>query len=127
MNPTTAPSKPRPVTLRRTRDGRLPAYTALSGRFTVTRNPAEPGVPFCDSGFDVVDTRGANILGHAHTNRTRVYDLDDARGVIEVVLRREYLYNLQRFIDAERERMGLPTIAEDAAARSRRQRTGASS
>lgn len=123
MTNPTAPQPPRRTTLRRVAAGRLPAFLDRTSRFTVTRNPAERGVPFEDSGYDVVDTKRRNILGHAHTNRVRVYELDDARAIIDRVLRVEYLAALQRFIDGQRAAMGLPSIAEEAATRSRRERT----
>ncbi len=119
-----APNRPGPVVLRRMTGGRLPSYITHDSRFTVSRNPAEPGVPFEDSGYDIVDTRRAGILGHLGDNRARVYELDDARGIIGRVLKIEYLYALQRHLDAERRDAGLPTIAEEAATRSRAQRLG---
>lgn len=117
------PPRPEPVRLRQVRADRLPQYVTPDGRFTVTRNPASPGVPFEDSGYDVVDTARRNVLGHGHTNRVRVYELADARAVIDRVLKVEWLGDLQRYIDAERRAAGMPTVAEEAAARSRAERT----
>lgn len=125
MKPTTQPPpRPNPVRLRQVSDGRLPQYVTPDRRFTVTRNPAEPGVRFEDSGYDVVDTQRRNVLGHGHTNRVRVYELADARAVIDKVLRVEWLGELQRYIDTERRAAGMPTVAEEAATRIRLQRTG---
>lgn len=118
------PPRPQPPPLRQTAAGKLPAYTAHGGRFTITRNPSSTGVPFEDSGYDVVDTRRANILGHAHTNRVRVYELHDARAVIHRVLLLEWLGELQRYQDAQRRALGMPTVVEAAQARMRAERTG---
>lgn len=104
--------------------GKFTQHATCDGRFTVTRNPSEPGVPFEDSGYDVVDTRRANILGHGHTNRVRVYELLDARYVIHRVLVLEWLAELQRYQDAQRRALGMPTVVEEAQARMRAERTG---
>jgi hypothetical protein len=129
-SPQNAPQRPRRCSLVRHRGGRLPQYVTADMRFVLTRNPGErghggePGVPFEDSGYQLVDTKRANILGSGHSNEVRVYELDDARALIDRVRDLEWLADVQRFHDTERKTLGLPTVAEEAAARSRRQRTG---
>jgi hypothetical protein len=125
MTNTDRPRAPRPAVLRRLTGGKLPTFTdADSGRFHVARNDSSPGTPFEDSGYTVVDTARANILGHGHTNTVRVFELEDVRAVIDRVLHVEYLARLQRWIDAEDRRMGRPTVYERAKAAIEANRAG---
>lgn len=116
------PAAPAPTRLIKTAVGRYPAYRTADGRFTVTRNHPSRGVTYEDSGLDVVDTAGRNILGHATTNTVRVYEVDDAAAVIDRVRRVEYLADVQRWHDAEQRAAGLPTTVEAAQARMRDER-----
>jgi hypothetical protein len=118
------PRQPRPTTLRRVVAGRLPEYHSADKRFTAVRNPATRQVPFEDSGYTVTDTRKANILGDARSNRVIVFELDDVRAVCDRVLHVEYLARLQRWIDSEDRAMGRPTVYERAKAASTADRTG---
>jgi hypothetical protein len=115
------PAAPGPVRLTALDLGRLPRYVAVDGRFTVDRNPAEPGVPFEDTGYRVLDTARAGILGHGE-NEVRVYELADARAVIRKVLRVEHADALRRWDDDRRRAEGRPTALAEAEQRARASR-----
>lgn len=99
---TQRPAPPAPVELTPTGRG---TWTAVDGRFTVTiyrpgRGATEDQREHAGA-LDVVDTHGADILGHPGTNAVRVWDRDDARSSIARVLRVEWARRDQRWQDAQ--------------------------
>lgn len=99
----TPPPKPTPCELTRTAAGRYPAYVTGDGRFTVVRNRATDELPYAEAGFTITDTATADLLGH--DNSARVWELDDARALIDRVYRIEWARRVQRFEDSRRGRL----------------------
>jgi hypothetical protein len=120
---TNPPPRPTPVRLDKIEGGRYPRYRSRDGRFTITRRRPDRDTPYEDSGFDVVDTAGRNVLGHAHTNHVRVFEVEDAKAIIDRVLDVEWLGKVQSFHDAECRRAGIPTVVEREQARMREDRS----
>lgn len=110
--PKQRPTRPAPVRLTQTATGRYPAYVSDDGRFTVTRNRPTPEILYEDSGYDIVDTAGRDVLGHPGTNRVRVYETTDFRPIIDRVRRVEHLAAVQRWEDAQARAAGRPTVTE---------------
>lgn len=102
----TPPARPGPVRL--TPAAERGTWTACDGRFTITTYrpgrgaTADQREQVAAGALDVVDTHGADILGHPGTNTARVYDRDDAAGVIARVLRIEWARADQRHRDRAR-------------------------
>jgi len=120
---TSRPERPAPVQLRCLDDGTAdsPAvWRTLDGRFVITRREPTREIPHVT--FVVVDTARANILGNAHDNRVVVFELADARAMIDRVLYREWGGAVQRWLDAQRRAAGRGTLAEEVADLRRRQR-----
>jgi hypothetical protein len=59
-----------------------------AGRFVAVRHEPTSDVPVVH--YIVEDTHRANILGHGHTNRVRVFSLIDASALTHRVLLREW-------------------------------------
>lgn len=119
---TNPPKQPAAVRLDKVESGRYPRYRTRDGRFTLTRNRPDREVTYEDSGFDLVDTAGRNVLGHAHTNTARVYEIEDAKALIARVLHIEWLGAVQAWSDSKCRAAGVPTVVEREQARMRRER-----
>lgn len=101
MPTTQRPQVPGPVRL--VPSGEPGCWSACGDRFTITKYrpgrgaTADQREQAAAGALDIVDHYGADILGHVGTNTARVYDRDDAAGVIARVLRIEWARADQRW------------------------------
>jgi hypothetical protein len=103
MTTTKRPQAPGPVTL--TPGPKAGTWTACDGRFTITTYRPGRGATQDErehsGALDVVDTHGADVLGHPGTNTVRVWEREDAARSISRVLRIEWARADQRWADRQ--------------------------